>query len=165
MRPHLLACVFLVGCGLVPQKVTVTDPEVVSLFAAARSFPREEYGFSPLPSAPSTDIRIERHEIGAYNLMLHIYDSTSRTIAFLKDHSGFKWIHEQEIFRGPHHFDSPDGQLQEQICLTYEVEPVSGHSSGGLDISYQGEDERLKSRPDLTLESILPILKEWGYKK
>jgi hypothetical protein len=97
--------------------------------------------------------------------MLHIHNATSRTIAFRRDPSGLRWIHEQEIFRGPREYDSPDGRLPEEICLTYEVEPVSGHSSGKLSIFYRGEDARLQMRPDdLTLDAIRPILKEWGYR-
>jgi len=69
MKALYLLTLFLAGCGLVPQKVSVTDPEVQSLFSQARIFPRENYGFSPLPTDNKTDIRIERHSRGAYDVI------------------------------------------------------------------------------------------------
>lgn len=164
MKPLCLLTLFLAGCGLVPQKVSVTDPEVQSLFSQSRIFPRENYGFSPLPTDNKTDIRIQRHSRGAYDVMLHIYSGTSRTIAFRRTENGYRWIHEQESFQGPKTYNSPDGHLREQIVLTYETEPVSGGNNNALTINYFGEDKRLSGHRNISLSEIKPILDEWGYK-
>jgi len=165
MKFSWMLCLFLVGCGLAPRKVSLADPEVQSFLAEARTFPREQYGFSPLPTAPATDIRIERTKGGAYDVMLHIYGATSRTIAFRRLPGGYRWIHEQEGFRGPRFYDSPDGRLQETLYLTYEKEAISGSPTDTLRISYFGDDPRLAYKNDLRLDMIEPILIEWGYGK
>lgn len=164
MKALCCLTLFLAGCGLVPQKISVTDPEVQSLFSQARFFPREDYGFSPLPTDEKTDIRIEKHSKGAYDVMLHIYGGTSRTIAFRRNETGYRWIHEQEVFQGPKTYDSPDGRLREQIVLTYETEPLSGATKDTLRISYFGEDKRLSGRSNISLPEAEQILSEWGYR-
>lgn len=164
MKTPWLLALLLAGCGLVPQKIAIDDPEAQSLFSEARMFPRENYGFSPLPTDGKTDARIERHARGAYDVMLHIYSTTSRTIAFRRTKTGFRWIHEQEAFQGPKTYDSTDGRLREQIVLTYENEPVSGSGTGALHIDYLGEDARLSGRRNISLSEVKPILTEWGYR-
>lgn len=95
--------------------------------------------------------------------MLHIYSKTSRTIAFRKTKDGYRWIGDQEIFEGPKEFKTPDGISHEILCLTYEIEPMSGHALNGLTIDYAGEDPRLRYPRKLALADVKPILKEWGY--
>jgi hypothetical protein len=95
--------------------------------------------------------------------MLHITARTSRTIAFKKTATGFKWIGEQEIFQGPNKFETPDGTFNEDITLTYELEAISGYPTNRLNITYLGEDPRLAYRNDITLDEIKPILREWKY--
>ena len=126
-------------------------------------FPREDYGFSPLPTDDKTDIRIERNAEGAYNVMLHINGTTSRTIGFRRAETGYRWINEQEIFQGPKTYDSPDGRLREMVVLTFETEPVSGGVKDQLTINYFGADERLSGRRNISLAEVRPILDEWGY--
>jgi hypothetical protein len=95
--------------------------------------------------------------------MLHIYGRTSRTIAFRKQADGFTWIGEQEIYKGPKQYSTVDGTFFEDICLTYELQRVAHYKLNHLNISYSGEDPRLAHKDDLTLEGVLPIIKEWGY--
>ena len=165
MKALWLLAILLVGCGLVPQKISVSDPEVQTLYDAARLFAREEYGFSPLPSAPDSDIRIERHEDGTYNVMLHMYNTTRRTIAFRRTTAGYQWIHEQESFPGPKMYEDVDGPSREQITLTYGTENVSGHPTNQLSISYLGDDSRLRNQQEISLPQVTAVLQEWGYKK
>ncbi|MEI8309962.1 MAG: hypothetical protein WCH98_04320 [Verrucomicrobiota bacterium] len=165
MKALWFLCLFLAGCGLAPQRVSISAPEIQTLFSAAQEFPRTQHGFSSLPVDAGTDIRIERHSHGAYDVMLHIYNDTSRTIAFRRSVGGFKWIHEQEVFRGPRFYDSPDGRLQEQIVLTYETEPISGAPKDQLQIDYFGDDVRFPRSGSLSLSDVRPILAEWGYKQ
>ena len=151
----------LAGCGFVPQKVEVGDPLLKPMWQAAETFDREAYGFSSLPT--TGDIRLEEHSRSAYDTMIHIYAKTSRTIAFRRTPAGYRWIHEQESFQGPRQYTSVDGTFNEQIVLTFEVEPVAGPSTNQLSVSYWGEDPRLADRRDLKLEDVDHILHERGY--
>ena len=156
-------CVSLVatGCDLIPRKVALDDPRIQPLLKAARSFDRTSYGFTPIPK--SADVRWESRPTEHYDAMLHIAGKTSRTIAFRKTDSGWKWIGDQEIFQGPKLYKSVDGTFPEHICLTYETEHISGAPTNQLKIDYLGEDSRLAGRSNLALADIRPILKEWGY--
>jgi hypothetical protein len=160
----LSGSLILVGCTFTPQTVSIHDPRVLPLLRAASTFNRAAYGFTPLPIAG--DVQLELNTPWeSYDAMLHIYGKTSRTIAFRKRANGYAWIGEQETFEGPKRFESPDGTFNEEIVLTYEIEPVS-ISGGSLDrlyVSYAGDDPRLVSRGTLTLADVRPILAEWGY--
>ncbi len=96
--------------------------------------------------------------------MLHIYDATRRTIAFKSIDGNHVWIHEQETFPGPNEYEDVDGISNEEITLTYGTEDTSGHPINQLSINYRGEDPRLDGANDPTLEEVIPILAEWGYK-
>jgi len=93
--------------------------------------------------------------------MLHIDRPTSRTSAFRKNAGGYEWIHEQEIHTGPKTYESPDGTLAEQIVVTYDREPISGHEPGKPHVEYQGKGPRLPANQPLTLDQVRPILAEW----
>ena len=83
--------------------------------------------------------------------MLHISSKTNRTVAFKRDSKGYRWIGEQETFRGPHEYESPDGKFKEEIILTYETEHISGAPLNQLYVSYNGDDPRLRWPRILTL--------------
>lgn len=159
-RAFLVALVLLAGCGLTPQKLPYDDLQVQELLRATEAASVFRFGFTPV--APSADIRLEKRS-GAYDRMLHVYGRTSRTIAFRKEAGGFTWIAEQEIYTGPKQYTTVDGTFFEQLCLTYELQRVAHYRLNHLNISYFGEDARLAHKDDLTLETVLPILKEWGY--
>ncbi len=156
----LISVALLAGCGLAPQKVPYSDPQVQQLLRATDAAATNRFGFTPV--SPNSDIRLERSS-GAYDRMLHVYGRTSRTIAFRKQGDGFVWIGEQEIYKGPKQYTTVDGTFFEEICLTYELQRVAHYRLNHLNISYSGEDARLANKDDLTLQTILPILKEWGY--
>jgi hypothetical protein len=137
------------------------DPRIQPLLQAAATFDRIAFGFTPLPQ--TADVRWESRPTERYDAMLHITARTSRTIAFKKAATGFKWIGEQEIFQGPNKFETPDGTFNEDITLTYELEAISGYPTNRLNITYLGEDPRLAYRNDITLDEIKPILREWKY--
>jgi hypothetical protein len=130
---------------------------------AASTFNRAAYGFTPIPI--TGDVMLELSPWAKYDAMLHIGGKTSRTIAFRKRANGDAWIGEQEIFRGPKRYESPDGTFNEEVCLTYEIEEVS--ISGGplnrLYVTYAGEGQRLAGRGVLSLDDVRPILAEWAY--
>ena len=139
-------------------------PRIQPLLKAAASFDRTAYGFTPLPTT-ADDVRFESKPNDGYDAMLHIESRTSRTIAFRKTSGGYKWIGEQEGFRGPKKYTTSDGTFNEMIWLNYDAEPlhVGGFPTNRLCIEYFGEDDRLVLRNDLKLDDIKPILKEWKY--
>jgi hypothetical protein len=151
----------IAGCGVAPERVQVDDPRLKPMWKAARSFDRLAHGFSPLPTIG--DIRLESRSRANYDAMIHVYAKTSRTIAFRRTSSGYRWIHEQESFRGPKQYTSVDRTFHEQIVLTFDAERVAGTPTNQLSVSYWGEDPRLADRSDLKLDDVRSILKEWGY--
>jgi hypothetical protein len=159
----LVASLTLLGCGIFPEKVAIDDARVKPLLVAAAAFNRSQYGFTPLPT--SGYVHLESRPRAGYDAMLHISGKTSRTITFRRDKSanGYIWIGEQEIFEGPKDYKSVDGTYKENICLTYEIENLSGASLNRLNITYTGDDPRLADREAITLTDLKPILKEWGY--
>jgi hypothetical protein len=95
-------------------------------------------------------------------MMLHIYGKTSRTIAFKKiDDDNFVWVGEQEIFKGPRKYKTVDGEFNEEIVLTYDIEPISGQPLNQLSITYRGPDEGLTTNRNLSLDDIRPMIKDW----
>ncbi len=93
--------------------------------------------------------------------MLHIAGQTSRTIAFRITPDGNKCIHEQEINTGPKTYTNVDGTHNEQIVVTYGIEPVSGHTANKLHVVYWGEDSRLPAHQQLSLDQVRAIITEW----
>jgi hypothetical protein len=156
----LISLALLANCGFTPEKLPYTDPQVQELLRAADAASTHRFGFTRVPA--DADIRLEKSS-GVYDRMLHIYGRTSRTIAFRKQADGFMWIGEQEIYKGPKQYSTVDGTFFEDICLTYELQRVAHYKLNHLNISYSGEDPRLAHKDDLTLQGVLPILKDWGY--
>jgi hypothetical protein len=156
----LLCLALLTGCGLTPEKLPSTDPQVQELLRATEAASAKRFGFTPVET--SADFRLEKSS-GAYDRMLHISGRTNRTIAFRKQAEGFAWIAEQEIFRGPKQYTTVDGTFYEEVCLTYELQRVAHYKLNHLNISYLGEDPRLAYKDDLSYQTIRPLLKEWGY--
>lgn len=157
----VIVSVLLQGCGFIPQKVAMDDPQVQLLVKAAASFDRASYGFSPIPK--DAEVRLELRPTGQYDAMLHITAKTVRTIAFRRKNGNYIWIGEQERFEGPRKYKTEDGIFNEAVVLTYETQRISGHLLNQLNVAYLGEDHRLAGRSDLTLGAVKPILKEWGY--
>jgi len=157
-----IAIIVLSMYAFSPKNIISSDPELAPLWKAIDEVDRESMGFTPI--SEDSKIKIEKANRRKYDIMLHIYNHTSRTIAFKKKNEGFIWIGEQETFKGPGKYETTDGNFNESIVLTYDKERISGYPTNVLNISYDGEDTRLSLNRDLTLEDILPILKEWKYK-
>ena len=157
----LCALSLLAACDMLPRRVAMNDPRIQPLLQAAQQFDRTAYGFTPLPT--TAEVRWESQPRGTYDAMLHITAKTSRTIAFFKTDSGWRWVGDQEILEGPKMFKTVDGTFKEHITLTYETESLSGAKKNQLNVDYAGEDPRLAGNHNLTLADVKPILKEWGY--
>ena len=150
------------GCGLIPEKLPPGDPRVAELLAVVAASNHTALGFTPIST--NGDFRLELARSGrTYDRMLHIYGKTSRTLAFRQRPGGWHWIHEQEIFEGPHDYTTEDGTSKESICLTYERESVADWRTNQLNITYLGADPQLAHPRELLLADVLPVLAEWGH--
>ncbi len=163
MKQYALILAFLlVGCGLIPEKLSLEDPRRPLLVKAISSFDRHKYGFTPITT--NADMRLESTSSKKYDAMLHVYTATSRTIALRKSADGnYRWIGEQEIFNGPKQFITADGPSPEQIVLEYQIVKVENIPTNQLVVNYYGRDPRLAKRHNLSLTDVAPIIKEWGY--
>ena len=148
----------LAGCGAFPEAVKMGDPKLKP-FSSMYKVNRKKLGFTPIPK--QADVRIETRSGAAYDAMLHIYAGTSRTVDFKKVGNSYVWIGEQEIHTGPGTYTTPDGTFNEQITITYETAPVSGFPMNKINVSYDGNDPVLSSKPNLTLKDVSPTLKKW----
>ncbi len=156
-----LGMLLMDGCGIFPAKMRIDDPRVRPFLGAALEFDRSRHGFTPIPA--SGGVYLETRPRAGYDAMLHIYGKTSRTISFRKSATGYVWIGEQEIFEGPKVFKTVDGPMNEEIAPTYETTHISGSPLDRINITNTGEDSRLADQPNLSLDTVKPVLMEWGY--
>jgi hypothetical protein len=156
-----LIALLLMGCGFAPQHVSRDDERLKPMWAAIARVGRAALGFSPIE--PDAEIRLEGKQVGGenYAAMLHIDGKTSRTIAFRKAGSDYRWIGEQEIHTGPRKYTTVDGTFREEIVVTYEIQHVSGVPLNAINVSYRGDNPRLANRFDLKLADVAPILEQW----
>ncbi|MCI0743858.1 MAG: hypothetical protein L0Y58_00480 [Verrucomicrobia subdivision 3 bacterium] len=156
--PALFLLCFTPGCGIGPDRVTLEDARVKPLLAAMEEVDRAAMGFTPI----AEDANISLEDKGQnYDAMLHVYGKTSRTIAFRKTDSGYRWISEQETHLGPKWEQTVDGTFQESITIEYHTEPVRGNPANQLQIRYSGPRSDLRRPRELTLAQIGPLLQEW----
>lgn len=146
------------GCGLTPEKISLSDPQVQPLLKAMEQVDRASLGFTPVTT--NAQIKLELSSGGSYDAMLHVDGITSRTIAFRKTTSGYRWIFEQEIYEGPKWYQTVDGTFREYLDIEYQTEPVDGIPVNQLFIRYTGSDTNLERR-SFTLAEIRPILDYW----
>jgi hypothetical protein len=150
------------SCDIFPEKIEYDDAELKPYLKAIAQIDRKSMGFTEIEK--DADISLERNSKSekGYDRMLHIYGSTSRTVSFkLIENNDYEWIGEQEIFEGPNEFETLDGIFKENIILTYEKSPISGHKLNELNIEYRGENKLLTNKANLTIEKIKPFLKQW----
>lgn len=146
------------------NRTTMDDPRIEPMLAAMEQVDRESLGFTPIPpdARVSIETSVSQWQKQRYDIMLHIYADTSRTVSFRKDGDSYKWIGEQETHYGPGQYDLADGgSIDEHITITYETAHVSGVPLRRIDIRYMGNDPRLKMKSNLTLQDVEPILEEW----
>lgn len=131
------------------------------MLAARLEAGAEDKGFTPVD--PSAQVRIERAfgDDRNYDVMLHVYGVTSRTIAFQEDNGEYQWIGEQETFTGPNRFPIDSGYSNEQITITFDTVYISGAPLNTLHVTYLGDDKRFAGKWNLTLEDVRPVLLEW----
>ena len=122
---------------------------------------RQAFGFTRI--GRDADIRLELGPSHGYDAMLHIDGKTSHTVAFKSVGVGYEWIGEQETFKGPRKYKTPDGEFYEEITLNYDKVPISGFPINQLSVAYSGEDPTLAFPRQLSLEDVRPILVRWGY--
>jgi hypothetical protein len=157
---RVFSLAFLIcGCGLAPQKVSLSSPEIKPLLAAIEKVDRATLGFTPIST--NAAIRLELSSRANYDAMLHVYGDTSRTIGFRKEGDGYRWISEQEIHTGPKWQQTIDGNFRERIVVEYQTERVNGIPLNELQIVYSGDDPEIKSIEKLTLVDAQGIFARW----
>lgn len=144
------------------KETTTGDPEVRMLLDEARRFPREQFGFSPLPSGTGTGVILERNMFNSpYSIMLKFGGKTTRSIAFVRSDGGYKWVHEQEFFKEPQAPWGPDGSSEGGIRLIYETRRISAVAPNQLNITYVGNNPQLKEKRRIELSDVRSLLAEW----
>lgn len=160
----ILPLIYLTGCWLTPERVNYDDSRLQPLFEAINEVDRNSLGFTKINS--SDDIQIEEQSLfdKPYDVMLHIYGKTSRTISFEKSGSEIQWIGEQEIHNGPREYTTPDGTFNESITITYETKPISGHKLNTVNVGYLGPDSKILGYGKLTLGEAQNMINSWNGK-
>lgn len=144
-----------------PRHTTVDDHLMAPFLHARDVAGAEQYGFTHLE--PDARVEIDR-TVGnkaTYDIMLHIYGSTSRTIAYKEVGDSFVWLGEQEIHRGPGEYLSEGFKRKEEIVITYETVYLSGAPLNQVHVIYTGKNPRLADKSKLTVEDVRPVLDEW----
>jgi hypothetical protein len=155
----LMASLAFQGCWLAPDKASLSDPQIQPLIKAMDQVDRASLGFTPVTT--NAQISLELHSAGGtYDAMLHVYGATSRTIAFRKTSTGYRWISEQEIHEGPKWYQTVDGTFRENMVVEFQTERVNGIPTNQLTIRYTGNDTNLQGR-ELALTEAIPILEKW----
>lgn len=157
--PMLLAAT---SCGFLPERVKYEDPRLKPMWEAVAVVDREAMGFTPIEK--DAEIRVEGAS-KTYDVMLHIYGTTSRTIEFRKSGDKYKWIGEQEIHTGPRQYEIEDGTDYETITITYETERTSGFLTNQINVTYLGPDTNLTLPKVLQLDDVREMIKKWDKKK
>lgn len=167
----LITVVLHAGCGVLPERVSYDDPRLKPMFDAMDRVDRRAMGFTRIRreatirvewQAPRFD-RVLRLGPKNYDVMLHVYDKTSKTVAFRRNGKGYEWLGEQETFQGPRKYESVDGTFNEAITINYDRVPIAGFPTNTVAVVYSGEEPELAWPQQLTLDKVRPWLEKWGY--
>lgn len=163
----LCAPIVLTSCDPQEERLTITSERLEPLLRAARKFPRESFGFSPIPAHISTVVTLTRGGSSeGYDWILKIGTMGEKTIAFSKDskkNAVYRWVQETETFYGPDYAESPAGQVRERINLIYEVKKISAPTQNELHVFYTGPSSTLSGKRVLALEDVRIFLKTWSH--
>jgi hypothetical protein len=131
------------------------DDEALRPFAAMYEIDRTQYCLTEID--PDSIVHIETWDY--YDVVLHIEGyRTYRTVSFVQEQGEYVWIGEQESHRSGRTYMTPDGELSEQIVISYferEVDLVPV----GLTITYAGAHEDISANP--TCEEALQVIRDW----
>jgi hypothetical protein len=94
----VIVAVFLAGCEAIPRNVSMNDPEVNALIAAASSFDRTTYGFFRIAS--NADVRLELRPTEHYDAIPQIIAKSHHTIAFRKKIAAMSGLESRRPFKG-----------------------------------------------------------------
>ncbi|MCP4371760.1 MAG: hypothetical protein GY797_27125, partial [Deltaproteobacteria bacterium] len=143
------------------EYVSMSDETMKPFLSAVDKVDRISLGFTPIPENARVEIHRTSGAPATYDVMLHIYADTSRTIALKKEGASYRWIGEQEVHTGPNQYETVDGIFDEKIVIAYQIVYLGmAGQDNAIDVIYFGNDTRL-DKFDLTLEDVQPILAEW----
>lgn len=146
------------------KSIKLSDKRL-ALFSDMFTFSRVKYGFSKLPVSPKRVMVDVYGNNTNYDVLLRIDDDlTSRTLAFKKVKSIYKWVGESETVQGPKKYTTGDGTFNERVTLTYETVNVSGAPLNKLYLTYKGPDKALAYKSDdetIVLKDVNSMLSKW----
>jgi len=148
------------GTSIAEQQFYAGDEQMRPFAAAINAVDRAALGFTPIPPYARVEVKYTVPP-ASYDVMLHIYAESSRTIALRRQGEGYVWLGEQEIITGPKLYRSADGLFNEEIIISYDTVYISGAPLNTILILYRGDDPRLAGKDNLTLSDIRPVLEEW----
>lgn len=162
----MIACGLLGSCnwGLTPRHLKISDAEVTVLLDASKEFPRESFGFSPMPTDPSVEVVLSSPGFGQdYDLVMEVEKPVKKKIIFSRNAggNGYRWVHESETFTGPSSQGNPSADPPPRIRLVYETKKILTDSPNELLITYTGPDARFPSSGNLSLGSAKRIIEMW----
>lgn len=130
---------------------------------AVRRSGRAALGFTALPQEGDVGVEIPRVKTH-YDVMLHIErGNVSRTVDFLGRDGQLVWSGEQEIHRSGRFFKTVDGDVAEEMTISYSTVVGSGVPKGGY-VQYWGPDQSMQERSDrkqLSVADAKRIWEEW----
>lgn len=124
----------------------------------------QKYGFTPI--GKTAHIKLVRsygwgaREEGCDATLFIDERNVSRTVDFALENGKYRWTGEQEIHRSGRTFSTDEGDMPEQISITYS-ERERRDTRKGLHIAYDGKDRSLCLKPSLTLKDVSPFVREW----
>jgi len=96
------------------------DAEALIPFAAMYHVDREQHCLTELDKGSEIEIRRADTRTRGYDVVLHMHsDGVSRSVFFVWENNQYIWIGEQEIHRSGQNYMSLDGELPEEITITY----------------------------------------------
>jgi hypothetical protein len=135
------------------------DDEELLPFAAMYEIDREQFCLTEIDRNSKVEIQRDYGGSSGYEAMLHLYsDGESRTIAFARENDQYIWIGEQKVHYSGQKFTTVDGEVRENITISYYKRKISG-GVVGLSITYLGDSEEIPSVP--TCEQASQYIKEW----
>jgi hypothetical protein len=145
-----------------PHSVDPATPEIQAMLAARLEAGAQQKCFTPIDPNARFEMHRRYGDRATHDIILSVYGSSSRTIAFKDQDGTYEWLGEQETTTGPNEFLTSSGYSDEQITVSFDTVYLSGVPLNTVFIRYSGEDPRLASIAQLTCEDIRPILIEWG---
>ena len=136
------------------------NDEALLKYSAMYQVDREEFCLTDIDRELKAEIREADTSSRGYDVALQMHgNGISRAVFFIRDNDDYAWIGEQEIHRSGKKYRSLDGELPEQIVITYRKKRTEAGPKG-LMILYFGDDEKIPSAP--TCSQAISVIEAWA---